>query len=92
MRFVPWTEDGTGLALDTGAADGTALQVRTRKPAPDGLFEGQLDLNDLLDGLIEMLPEDAYAIVMLVRQDMYESEEDDFCCGRAYGGSRPPPS
>jgi archaemetzincin len=88
LRFVPWDAEGNGLALDLGRGDGTALQVRTRKPSPDGLFEGQLNLDDLLDGLIDMLPEDAYSVVTLTRQDLYESEEDDFCCGRAYGGSR----
>jgi archaemetzincin len=35
-----------------------------------------------------MLPDDAYSIVLLIDHDMYEDEEDDFCCGRAYGGSR----
>ena len=35
-----------------------------------------------------MLPEDAYAMCLLVDHDIYESEDDDFCCGRAYGGSR----
>jgi archaemetzincin len=41
-----------------------------------------------LDTVISILPVDAYALVLLVDHDMYESEEDDFCCGRAYGGSR----
>jgi archaemetzincin len=26
--------------------------------------------------------------LLLVEHDIYESEDDDFCCGRAYGGSR----
>jgi archaemetzincin len=35
-----------------------------------------------------MLPSDAYAIVLLVDHDIYETPDDDFCAGRAYGGSR----
>ncbi|ORY63887.1 uncharacterized protein BCR38DRAFT_433367 [Pseudomassariella vexata] len=35
-----------------------------------------------------MLPGDAFAIVLLMDHDLYEDEDDDFCCGRAYGGSR----
>jgi archaemetzincin len=54
----------------------------------DGIFDAQLNLDDILDALIEALPADAYAIVLLVDHDIYESEDDDFCCGRAYGGSR----
>jgi archaemetzincin len=37
---------------------------------------------------MEILPSDAYALLMLVEHDIYEDEEDDFACGRAYGGSR----
>lgn len=58
------------------------------RPPPDGAFPGQLNLNDLLDGVIGMLPADAYAACLLVHQDLYEGDDDDFCCGRAYGGSR----
>ncbi|KAK3947704.1 hypothetical protein QBC32DRAFT_401403 [Pseudoneurospora amorphoporcata] len=62
-------------------------RVRTR-PCPDAVFGGQLNLNDLLDGALHVLPDDAYAILLLVDHDLYEDDEDDFCCGRAYGGSR----
>ncbi|KAK5137723.1 hypothetical protein LTR08_007294 [Meristemomyces frigidus] len=48
----------------------------------------QLNLKDLLDVAIGILPEDAYALLMLVDHDLYEDDDDDFCCGRAYGGSR----
>jgi len=61
--------------------------IRTR-PTPDGLFSHQLNLDDLLDAAIWALPDDAYALVLLVEQDLYEDEEDEFVCGRAYGGSR----
>ncbi|KAN0095689.1 hypothetical protein V8E51_016400 [Hyaloscypha variabilis] len=63
------------------------LGVRTRV-VPKGLYSHQLNLNDLLEAAMEILPQDAYAIVMLVEHDMFEDEEDDFACGRAYGGSR----
>ncbi|TVY25986.1 Archaemetzincin-2 [Lachnellula hyalina] len=61
--------------------------IRSR-PMPKGEFSHQLNLNDLLDAAIEILPKDAYAFLMLVEHDIYEDEEDDFVCGRAYGGSR----
>ncbi|KAF3044875.1 Archaemetzincin-1 [Didymella keratinophila] len=60
-------------------------RVRTRFP-PDGVFQAQLNLNDILDGVMRILPNDAHAICLLVDHDMWE-EDDDFCCGRAYGGS-----
>ena len=61
--------------------------IRTR-PSPDRMVQAQLNLNDLLDAAISALPKDAYALLLLVHQDLYEDEEDDFCCGRAFGGSR----
>lgn len=61
--------------------------IRSR-PSPDGVFKRQLNLNDLLDAAEGMLPEDAYALMMLVEHDIYETEDDTFACGRAYGGSR----
>lgn len=61
-------------------------RVRTRVP-PDSVFPAQLNLNDILDGAMRVLPDDAHAICLLVDHDMWE-EDDDFCCGRAYGGSR----
>lgn len=63
------------------------VRIRTRLVS-DGPFEGQLRLDDLLDVAISTLPEDAYALLMLVDHDIYEDDDDDFCCGRAYGGSR----
>jgi len=64
-----------------------SVRIRAR-PSPAGVFQSQLNLEDLLDTAIGMLPDDAYALLMLVEQDLYEDEDDDFCCGRAYGGSR----
>jgi archaemetzincin len=89
LRFVPWDEDGSeteekyvGLATANNCT-----RIRAR-PSPDGVFMGQLNLSDILDTAIDMLPVDAYAIVLLIDHDLYEDEDDDFCCGRAYGGSR----
>ncbi|KAI9666428.1 MAG: hypothetical protein M1821_004364 [Bathelium mastoideum] len=71
----------------------STVRIRTR-PAPTfpsstfPPFTHQLHLDDLLDALIEDLPSDAYAALLLVRHDLYESDDDDFCMGRAYGGSR----
>lgn len=67
--------------------NGQLLGIRTR-PCPDYSFARQLNLNDLIDVLINLLPADAYAILMLVDQDIWEDDEDDFTCGRAYGASR----
>lgn len=67
-----------------------ACLIRTRASHEDGkILPYQMNLNDLIDVLIEpVLPSDAFAILMLVPYDLYESEDDDFCCGRAFGGSR----
>jgi archaemetzincin len=72
------------IALSHGSSK---TRVRVRR-APDGVFAAQLNLDDILDALIASLPADAYAVVLLVDHDMYESADDAFCCGRAYGGSR----
>ncbi|KAI0477632.1 hypothetical protein GGR56DRAFT_417055 [Xylariaceae sp. FL0804] len=95
LRFVPWTTSSGGKAPKPGATTkhvglghgNECTRIRVR-PAPDGVFKGQLSLEDLLDAAIAMLPDDAYALVLLMDHDLYEDEEDDFCCGRAYGGSR----
>ncbi|KAF2824903.1 hypothetical protein CC86DRAFT_326217 [Ophiobolus disseminans] len=76
------------LPKHIGLAHGTqCTQIRVRIP-PDGAFAAQLNLNDIIDAAMEMLPSNAYALLLLVDHDMYESDDDDFCCGRAYGGSR----
>ena len=71
-----------GLALGTKC---TRIRVR---PSKDGIFPAQLNLNDISDHLISILPSDAYSVVLLVDHDLYEGDDDDFCCGLAYGGSR----
>ncbi|KAL4945785.1 hypothetical protein BDV06DRAFT_229965 [Aspergillus oleicola] len=79
----------TYLSLSTGTE---AIRIRARRSSPNGgdpaIYSHQLNLNDLLDVAIEILPSDAYALCMLVHHDLYEDDEDLFVCGRAYGGSR----
>lgn len=94
LRFVQWKAKTTASKklpkqqyVGLATADGNTTRIRAR-PSSDGVFSGQLSLEDILDAAIDMLPKDAYAIVLLVNHDLYEDEEDDFCCGRAYGGSR----
>ncbi|KAK5747225.1 hypothetical protein LTR17_000360 [Elasticomyces elasticus] len=77
-----WAERVRDIGVETGDE---AIRVRARRQE---VFAAQLNLNDLLDVAISILPEDAYALLILVNHDLYEDEEDDFCCGRAYGGSR----
>ncbi|KAJ0421139.1 hypothetical protein BJY00DRAFT_282665 [Aspergillus carlsbadensis] len=62
------------------------IRIRTR-PCPDGAYTTQLNLDDLLDAAISVLPKDAYALCMLVHHDLFEDDDDTFVCGRAYGGS-----
>ncbi|KAF2738688.1 hypothetical protein EJ04DRAFT_549615 [Polyplosphaeria fusca] len=97
LRFVPWPDDKPKhrtpnpsspppkhIALATPS---NLTRIRLR-PSPHPPFTHQLNLDDILDAAIAMLPPDAYALVLLIEHDMYESPSDDFCCGRAYGGSR----
>jgi archaemetzincin len=73
------------ISLQTSTS---ATRIRTRVD-PNGTFPKQLCLDDILDCAIgDLLPSDAYALLLLTDHDLYEGEEDDFCCGRAYGGSR----
>jgi archaemetzincin len=94
LQFVPWKEKSRASKksaqqqyVGLATADGNTTRIRAR-PSPDGVFSSQLSLEDILDAAIAMLPKDAYSIVLLMDHDLYEDEEDDFCCGRAYGGSR----
>src|SRR5271170_949147 len=63
------------------------VRIRTL-PSVNHIFKGQLNLDDLLDAAISILPDGAYALLFLVHQDLFESPEDEFFCGRAYGASR----
>ncbi|KAI9649241.1 hypothetical protein NHQ30_001809 [Ciborinia camelliae] len=63
----------------------TGIRARATPSAP---FSHQLNLTDLLDLAIDILPTDAYALMLLVNHDLYEDDDDEFICGRAFGGSR----
>lgn len=87
LRFTSW--DAESLKANTskpgriGLTTSTeTIGIRTR-PSKDGIFKGQLNLDDLLETAISILPDDAYALLMLVEHDLFEDEDDDFCCGRA---------
>jgi archaemetzincin len=90
FKFVAWgnRSDKTTAPSYIGLQSGDfCYSIRTR-PCPDGQFKRQLNLNDMLDAAIHLLPAEAYAFLLLVKYDLYEDHDDDFCCGRAYGGSR----
>ena len=63
------------------------VRIRNRQ-SPDGVFQSQLNLGDIIEAVISIVPDDAYALIMLTRYDLYEEETDEFQCGSAYGGSR----
>jgi archaemetzincin len=92
VRFVPWSEGKTAKPSKQpqyiGLQVGKGVTRITTRPCPDEVYPQQLNLNDILDAAIEVLPDDAYALVMLTDHDLYEDDDDDFCCGRAYGSSR----
>ncbi|KAK6534124.1 hypothetical protein TWF281_005462 [Arthrobotrys megalospora] len=85
-----WSSKSKFLALSTSSSR-NAVQLRTR-PSPDGpetsCYTHQLSLLDILDFAIEILPEDAYTLIIFTHHDLYEGDDDDFCIGRAFGGSR----
>jgi archaemetzincin len=70
------------LWLNTQKASVGCIGIRTRA-TPDGSFSHQLNLNDLLDAAIEILPGDAYALLMMVEHDIFEDEDDDFAVGNS---------
>jgi archaemetzincin len=72
------------IGLDTSVE---CIRIRTRA-STDEVFKRQLNLDDLLDAAISILPDDAYALLLLIEHDLYENADDVFTCGRAYGGSR----
>lgn len=97
LSFVSWDgedDDGDATATDqhVGLREGSppsagVTRIRTRA-CPDDVFARQLNLNDVLDAADAALPADAYALLILTDQDLFEDDDDDFCCGRAYGASR----
>ena len=101
LLFTNWEEDSKAVKNSRAGAKAKrvlpkyvglktsteCIGVRTR-PSFDGVFASQLNLGDLLDVAITILPKDAYAMLLLVEHDLFEDEDDEFVCGRAYGGSR----
>lgn len=73
--------------IDLVIGNGAPTRVGFRASS-DGVAKGQLNLSEMLDGLLTSVPKDAFAIILLTHFDLYEDEEDDFCAGRAFGGSR----
>lgn len=92
LSFTAYVDDdildpqGRTIWLNT-QTDAGCVGIRTRA-TPKDEFTHQLNLNDLLDAAIDILPDDAYALLLIVEHDIYEDEDDDFACGRAYGASR----
>ena len=77
-----WGGRGAAAAVQTSKS---LVRVRVRK-SPDGDTPRQLHCHDLLDALLEDLPGDAFTIIGVTLEDIYE--EDATVCGRAFGGSR----
>ncbi|KAJ7597652.1 hypothetical protein C8J56DRAFT_325441 [Mycena floridula] len=89
LSFTPWEENRSKAPRYVGLKTSSTECVRIRtRPSLDGTFSRQLNLDDLLDAAIDVLPDDAFSLLLLVEQDIYENDDDDFACGRAYGASR----
>ena len=92
LQFTRWDDADPNSTRYIGLTTSTeTLGIRTR-PSKDGIFKGQINLDDLLDTAMSILPSDAYALLMLVEHDLFEDEDDDFCCGESclrikYGGN-----
>ncbi|KAJ7147080.1 hypothetical protein C8R43DRAFT_1088630 [Mycena crocata] len=88
LSLTQWDEKVSKTPRFIGLKTATeCIRIRTRA-SRDGIFVRQLNLDDLLDAAISLLPQDAFALLFVVPFDIYESPDDDFACGRAYGGSR----
>ncbi|KAJ7095771.1 hypothetical protein B0H15DRAFT_921083 [Mycena belliarum] len=88
LRLTHWGAKPSATPRYVGLTTATeCVRLRTRA-SRDGEFVRQLNLDDLLDAAISLLPKDAFSLLLLVPFDIYESPDDDFACGRAYGGSR----
>ena len=89
LRFSTWPDSPKTPHKIALATPTEATLIRSRQtPISSSPFFHQLNLSDLLDVCIAILPSDAYALLLLLDQDTYEETSDDFVCGRAYGGSR----
>ncbi|KAF2175711.1 hypothetical protein K469DRAFT_743201 [Zopfia rhizophila CBS 207.26] len=94
LEFVSWKESGRTTRKAKRQTEYVGLRyfdeatrIRTRQ-SPDNPQSLQINLDDLLDAATAMLPKDAYALLMLVEQDLYQSKDDEFVCGMAIGGDR----
>lgn len=76
----------TKIGLETPGKS-QVWDVRCR-PSLDGRARKQVHLGDVADALLQRIPNDAHAVVMLTDHDLYEDKDDDFTVGRAWGGSR----
>ncbi|KAG6614379.1 uncharacterized protein IUM83_14577 [Phytophthora cinnamomi] len=73
LQFTSWDDDRPAkkrskvsyVALSIGTE---AIRISAR-PSSDGRFGGQLNLEDVLDAAIALLPPDAYALLLLVDHD-----------------------
>ncbi|KAJ5299884.1 hypothetical protein N7476_011441 [Penicillium atrosanguineum] len=97
FTFTSWEKEEVKISKTTckppkkryvGLKCGTEVTRIRARPSPDEVFSGQVNLDDLLDAVIAMLPQDAFSVQLLMHHDMYEDEDDEFGCGRAYAGSR----
>lgn len=90
-RWCKWEEPTSKgeqrIGLQTPGPWAEIVGVRYRR-SPDGIAKFQVCLSDILDAMLPRVPSDAHAISMVVPFDTYEDDDDDFCCGRAFGGSR----
>ncbi|KAF7115467.1 hypothetical protein CNMCM5793_002425 [Aspergillus hiratsukae] len=81
FRFVPWNGQSKSAPRFIGLAiSDECIGIRTRA-CPDKVYPRQLNLDDLLDVAISILPKDAYALCLLVNHDLYEDADDTFVCG-----------
>ncbi|KAH0365383.1 hypothetical protein KCU65_g6096, partial [Aureobasidium melanogenum] len=89
LIFDKWGEAEGSPPNDSFIALNTPKEsIRIRKrPMPNNGRGFQLNLNDMLDAAIAVLPNDALALLLLMDFDMYEDDDDEFGCGRAYGYS-----
>ncbi|KJE96727.1 hypothetical protein CAOG_07002 [Capsaspora owczarzaki ATCC 30864] len=67
---------------------GSLVRVRARA-SPDGVGVRQVNLNDMIDGLLARMEtlKNAYAILGVTSEDLFEGNDDLFTMGRSYGGS-----
>ncbi|KAH0380366.1 hypothetical protein KCU92_g7638, partial [Aureobasidium melanogenum] len=89
LIFDKWSDTEDSKPSESFVALNTPTEsIRIRKrPMPKNGHGFQLNLNDMLDAAITVLPSDALALLLLMDFDMYEDDDDEFGCGRAYGYS-----